>query len=158
MPTVTTFIDLYKLHKDFPDYKKAQSATTLNEKLDVLLRGFQQDIITTVGCDPNRFIPHIQPYEFEALLFSDIDELIALEEVWKKSKNILQKIRNNAESPEHINDSPSTKPAAHLERELKDPPYKKTRHGPIAAKKIGLSRIESECQFFKSWIEKLRNV
>ena len=66
--------------------------------------------------------------------------------------------RNAVPSPEHINDRPETKPAAHLERELKNPSYHKRRHGPIAAKKIGLNKIEAECAFFAEWLTKLREL
>ena len=66
--------------------------------------------------------------------------------------------RNAAISPEHINDHPETKPAAHLERALKNPQYRKRRHGPIAAQKIGLNKIEAECAFFAGWMAQLRRL
>jgi len=71
---------------------------------------------------------------------------------------ILIAVRAASMSPEHINDHPDTKPAAHLERELKNPSYRKCRHGPIAAKKIGLTKIEAECAFFAGWLAELRRL
>jgi hypothetical protein len=76
----------------------------------------------------------------------------------KKSIDRLIEIRNAAASPEHINDNPETKPAAHLERELRNPSYRKRRHGPIAAQKIGLAKIEAECAFFAAWLAQIREL
>lgn len=157
-PIVTTFFDLYKLDKRFPGYEDAFRQQSLVSRLDVLNTRLHEDIVVEAGCRPERFIPYIQPYEFEALLFSDVSELISLESDWRRSAPALIKAREDAESPEHINDKPETKPAAHLERELISPKFRKTRHGPIAAQKIGLAKIESECAFFANWLDQIRNI
>jgi len=39
---------------------------------------------------------------------------------------------------------------------LTSPKYRKTRHGPIAAQKMGLAKIETECAFFAAWLNKIR--
>jgi hypothetical protein len=118
---------------------------------------FVRDVVAAAQCKPERFIPYIQPYEFEALLFSDVTALSLVNPSWpKKSIDRLLEIRHAAASPEHINDRPETKPAAHLERELSNPSYRKRRHGPIAAQKIGLTRIEAECAFFAAWLAQIR--
>ena len=70
----------------------------------------------------------------------------------------LLEIPNAAASPEHINDRPETKPAAHLERELSNPSYRKRRHGPVAAQKIGLAKMEAECAFFAAWLQRIREL
>lgn len=155
-PVVTTLLDLYKLDSDFPGYEESRKQPTLAQRLDVLHGNLHRDIVAQAECRPERFIPYFQPYEFEALLFSDVDALVGVEAGWKHAQARLQAIRNAAESPEHINDRPETKPAAHLGRELKTPGFRKTRHGPIAAKRIGLARIEAECRFFAGWLSHLR--
>ncbi len=157
-PVVTTFFDLYKLDKRFPHFEASLNQSPLATRLQTLESGFHADIVQYAGCRPERFIPHIQPYEFEALLFSDIGELVSLEEQWARARDALDNVRNQAESPEHINDSPETKPAAHLENKLPQPKFRKTRHGPLAAQKIGLSKIESECAFFAAWLNKIRQL
>lgn len=157
-PTVTTFFDLYKLDKRFPGFDEASTQRPLATRLHILQQKLHEDVIQESGCRPERFIPYIQPYEFEALLFSNISELTALESGWKAATEALLQTRNAAASPEHINDQPETKPAAHLERELVNPKFRKTRHGPIAAQKIGLSKIESECDFFAEWLNRLRGI
>ncbi len=157
-PFVTTFFDLYKLDKRFPAFEVASKQNQLASRLQMIEAALHQDIIQYADCRPERFIPYIQPYEFEALLFSNVVELTKLECEWLRAKDALLEVRAKAETPEHINDKPETKPAAHLERELISPKYRKRRHGPIAAQKIGLSKIEVECAFFAAWLNKIRKI
>ncbi len=62
----TTMIDLYAIHTDFPGLEDAEKLRHLpGQRVDKLEESFAADI-----GDP-RFIPHIQLYEFEAILFCD---------------------------------------------------------------------------------------
>lgn len=155
-PIVTTLFDLYKLDKRFPGYEQSLAITDLAQRLDLLRRELHADIVAVAGCQPDRFIPYIQPYEFEALLFSDIPTLTQFEPGWLNASDALFAARAAADSPEHINSRPDNKPAAHLERELKKPGYRKRRHGPVIAQKIGLAKIEQECSFFAAWLKQIR--
>ncbi len=158
-PVVTTLFDLYRLDKRFPCFEQSKAIPDLGQKLDLLRRELHADVVAEAGCPPGRFIPYIQPYEFEALLFSDVAALSLVNPAWpKKSIDRLIEIRNAAALPEHINDNPETKPAAHLERELSNPSYRKRRHGPIVAQKIGLARIEAECAYFAAWLAQIREL
>jgi len=157
-PVVTTIFDLYKLDKRFPGFEQSRALPDLGQKLDVLRRELHADVVAAAGCQPDRFIPYIQPYEFEALLFSDVPTLTRVEQGWQAAAQALAAVRAAADSPEHINDRPETKPAAHLERELSNPSYRKRRHGPIAAQKIGLAKIEAECAFFAAWLAQIRGL
>ncbi|MFZ4858015.1 MAG: DUF4276 family protein [Desulfuromonadaceae bacterium] len=157
-PVVTTLLDLYRLDSGFPGYSAAVKQPDLSSRLDVLKQALHDDVVATAGCQPDSFIPYIQPFEFEALLFSDVPTLTRVEPAWQAAAAVLTAIRSAAESPEHINDRPETKPAAHLERELSNPGYRKRRHGPIAAQKIGLSKIEAECAFFAAWLAQIRGL
>lgn len=157
-PVVTTLFDLYRLDQDFPGFSSSRGQADLAGRLTVLNQALHADIVAEVGCLPDRFIPYIQPHEFEALLFSDVATLVTVQESWGAATQALTAVRQVATSPEHINDSPDTKPAAHLERELKRPGYRKRLHGPIAAQKIGLHRIEAECAFFAGWLAQLRSL
>lgn len=157
-PTVTTFFDLYRLDRRFPGFENAKLQGSLNARLSVLIDALHADVIELAQCQPQRFIPFIQPHEFEALLFSDVAATLSIEQGWSHLGSTLSAARAEAESPEHINDGPDTKPAARLEKALRNPSYRKARHGPIAAKAIGLNRIESECQFFAAWVARLRTL
>ena len=69
---VTSLIDLYALKNNFPGYDRAMQCRDLEQRLAVLNKAVHEDIVTAVRCRPERFIPYIQPYEIEALLFSDV--------------------------------------------------------------------------------------
>ena len=157
-PVVTTLFDLYRLDSGFPGFGASQEQPDLSRRLNVLKRALHADVVAEAGCQPGRFIPYIQPYEFEALLFSDVPTLTRIEPGWQSATDALAAARAVAASPEHINDRPETKPAAHLERELSNPSYRKRRHGPIAAQRIGLSKIEAECAFFAAWLAQIRKL
>lgn len=158
-PVVTTMFDLYRLDKRFPGYEQARSVSDLGQRLGVLVRELKEDVVAVADCRPERFIPYIQPHEFEALLFSDVETLCSLNPAWRmRALGKLASVRQTAESPEHINNRPESKPAALLERELVNPGYRKRRHGPVAAQRIGLARMEAECSFFSAWLGQIRQL
>lgn len=152
---LTTFIDLYGLDTSFPDFIEAKNITDVYARTESLESALHQAIIEHVGCRPERFISHIQPYEFEGLLFSDVEALVLTEPSWNHALTKLQAVRASFETPEHINNSYETKPSKRLE-DILSPKYKKTRHGPLAAEKITLNAMEQECAHFHGWMEKLR--
>ena len=155
-PVVTTFFDLYRLDKRFPGFDTAMARGSMEAKVEALNAALAADVVALAQCDPTRFIPHIQPHEFEALLFSDVATLTGVELSWARNTAELRAIRQQADTPEHINDKPETKPAAHLERLLKSPRFSKVDHGPIAAARMGLLCIERECLHFSAWLHRLR--
>lgn len=155
-PVVTTLFDLYRLDAGFPSFPAALAQADLPRRLQVLKQAWRDDVAAESGCQPARFIPYIQPYEFEALLFSDVPTLIKAESAWRSASAALTAARAAAASPEHINDRPDNKPAAHLERQLRNPSYRKRLHGPALAQKIGLTKMESECGFFAAWLTEIR--
>lgn len=152
---LTTFLDLYGLDSSFPNFEQAKHYTDVYQRVDVLEQALHQALVDYAGCRPNRIIPYIQPYEFEGLLFSDVEQLCSIEPTWQRSQAILQRMRDEVDSPEHINNGFSTKPSKRLEDNL-HPQYKKTTHGPRIAKHIGVERMEQECAHFKSWMDKIR--
>ncbi len=152
---LTTFIDLYALDTSFPSFTDAKQLTDVHDRTIALETALHHAIIEHVGCRPERFIPYIQPYEFEGLLFSDVNALVLTEPSWSNALAKLQAVRASFTTPEHINNSYETKPSKRLENIL-SPQYKKTRHGPLAAEKITLSIMEQECSHFQGWMEKLR--
>ncbi len=156
-PVVTTLIDLYKLGTDFPAVDGV-SELQLAGKLHKLTSAWHSDIVASTGCRPERFLPYIQAHEFEALLFSDVDGIVSVNKSWLGVSEELKTIKAKAQSPEYINNKPETKPAAHLERLLLSPKYKKVAHGSIAMKNVGLSAMERECKFFSEWVSSIRRL
>lgn len=154
---LSTFLDLYGLDTDFPAFQASKQKTNVYQRTETLELALHEAIVEHVGCRPERFIPHIQPYEFEGLLFSDPSALSSTEPAWQAYQPKLAAIKAGFETPEHINDSYETKPASRLEK-LLQPTYKKTRHGPLAAEKVTLATMEQECLHFREWLAKLRGL
>ncbi|TXT23675.1 MAG: hypothetical protein FD134_1992 [Gallionellaceae bacterium] len=155
--TLTTFLDLYGLNTDFPGYTDAKKLSDVYARTAHLEAALHREIVAHVGCRADRFIPHVQPYEFEGLLFSNVETLVGTEPSWKNFLPKLKQVRASFISPEHINDNYETKPSKRLE-DILSPKYKKTRHGPLAAEKITLAVMEQECTHFKGWLDKLRQL
>jgi hypothetical protein len=152
---LTTLIDLYALDSSFPGFEEAKEKPDMPGRVRHLNTALHQALVDYVHCRPERFIAHIQPYEFEGLLFSNPQALAQTEPHWQTSLAKLETVRAAFETPEHINDSYETKPSRRLEQIL-TPGYKKTRHGPLAAENVTLASMERECTHFHNWIDCLR--
>lgn len=154
---LTSFIDLYGLDTGFPGFEESKKQADVYQRVAMLEQALLRTVVSHVGCRAERFLPHIQPYEYEGLLFSDVDALAAIEPTWGNSLASLHKVRHSFQSPEHINDGYETKPSKRLEN-LLHPRYKKTTHGPRAAARISLETIERECIHFRGWMDQLRGL
>jgi hypothetical protein len=153
---VTSLLDLYALGHDFPDFKPALEEADVYRRVAALESALHAHIVAYTECRPDRFIPYIQPYEYEGLLFSDVRALAGVEANWIAALKKLREIREAFETPEHINDSPLTAPSKRLRAAVSNPGYRKTLHGPQAAQAIGLATIMRQCRHFRGWVEKLR--
>jgi hypothetical protein len=154
---LSTLIDLYGLDTSFPQFAQSLTITDVYQRVAHLEHALKEAVVSQVGCRAERFLPHIQPHEFEGLLFSDVDALVGIEPDWARSLPNLKWVRAQAISPEHINNGHETAPSKRLEVMLK-PKYKKTRHGPLAASRITLEVMERECTHFKRWMDQLRGL
>lgn len=152
---LSTFLDLYQLDTSFPSFDEALKKQDVHVRTTYLEDALHSAIIECVQCSPSRFVPHIQPYEFEGLLFSNITALCEIEPAWGKYHNSLATMRAEFPTPEHVNGNYETRPSLRLQN-LLQPKYKKKLHGTRAAKNISLSTIEAECAHFHRWMEKLR--
>lgn len=152
---LTTLIDLYGLDTSFPEFEPAWRKPELAGRVRHLNEALHAALVAHVQCRPQRFIAHIQPHEFEGLLFSDTQALARTEPGWRQSEEALAAVRGAFETPEHINDSYETKPSRRLEALLR-PGYSKTRHGPLAAEQVTLAVMERECPHFHGWLDRLR--
>jgi hypothetical protein len=154
---LTTLLDLYGLDASFPGFTQAKAMPDLDSRVKNLNAALANELVAYVGCRPERFIAHIQPYEYEGLLFSDPQALAQTESGWQASLAKLAAVRAEFPTPEHINGSYETKPSRRLEQ-LLQPGYKKTRHGPLAAERVSLAAMERECPHFRGWMESLRRL
>ncbi len=115
---VSTFADLYALPNDFPEFEQAKLQNGGPNQASFLQQALRTAIEQETQCRPGRFVPHIQPYEIEALLFSDINVLSDGNEGWKSSFTELQQVLRAFATPEHINGSPQTHPSKRLENRV----------------------------------------
>lgn len=124
------------------------------EKAPHVQKALLDDFVSETGTEinPNRFIPFVVMHEFEGLLFSDC-AAFARGIGRPDLQPAFQRIRDEFESPEHINDSPVTSPSKRIEGLV--PSYEKPLLGILAALEIGLERIRAQCPHFDSWIELL---
>jgi len=149
----TTFFDFYGLPEDFPGKEEAKAKVGMPKKADCLLAALTERLQARLGEDPlRRFIPYVQMYEFEGLLFSHPEKL-AQGINQADLGGSLQKIRDAFDSPEEINNSPITAPSKRIEKLFSA--YDKPIHGSLAAIEIGLDVIRQECQRFDEWLKML---
>lgn len=151
---VTTFFDLYGLDADFPGRREAAKIADPVARAQAIEVVFGHAVVAEAECMPQRFLPHIQPYEFEALLFSDLSRLPEIQPEWAQYAPILSAGCSGAETPEHINDGQDTHPSARLENRLR-PRYRKPLHGSALAARIGLDHIRARCVHFSAWLSRI---
>lgn len=154
---VTTMIDYYALpqtgSRAWPGRQGAESLPFL-EKASLVENALHSDICQELGnsFDQTRFIPFVMMYEFEGLLFSSCEKFgrgIGRSDLVPQ----LQAIRDQFETPEEINDSPTTAPSKRVENLVTG--YEKPLFGTLAILEIGLDVIREECPHFRSWLERL---
>lgn len=152
---ITTFFDLYGLKKGFPGFARGGHLTDPIRRAELIEEEFRNISTIDSGVRPDRFFPHIQPFEFEALLFSNVERLGDIDSRWEAHLKPLKDVRNSVRGPEYIDDGPSTHPSARLQAL---PGYRKVRHGTEAAKHLGLDVIRSECRHFGRWLTHLEGL
>lgn len=142
---VTTMMDYYKFPEDFPGLGDIKEVIALQR-----VQKIEQALSVDIGA--RNFIPNLMLHEFEALLFCApekfrdwIDEDVPVQQ--------LIQIKQQFDSPEHINNDPNTAPSKRILRLI--PKYKKPLHGPLIAGDIGLDEIRAQCPHFNQWINKI---
>ena len=154
----TTLIDLYGLGSGFPESVPISIGIPSRPepgRASQIEQAVKNDIISTLGDNWRadiRFIPYIQQYEFEGLLFSSpvaLAQGISQPQLAKQFRDI----REEFNTPEDINDSPHTAPSKRILQIHR--PYQKLLHGVLAAKAMGLATIRRECPRFNAWGSRL---
>lgn len=137
---LTTFFDYFRLPADFPGYAESRNVEILESKLNEALKKEIENLPS--------FIPYIQMYEFEALLFSDIkgfDLILDDEEKLKQIQAIMEKYPN----PEEINGNPETAPSKRLAKIFN---YDKVADSEIILEMVGLDQVCKKCPRFNQWL------
>ncbi len=151
---VTTMFDLYGLRSDFPGQVQSGGLQDPYKRAGIVEKALAEAALGEAQCPEYRFIPHIQPFEFEALLFASPAAIATADAGWEPFSKALFEIRAHAATPEHINDGYDTHPSARLVGLLR-PKYQKVRHGSQAALRVGIPRMRAECRHFDDWLTQL---
>ncbi len=154
---VTTLFDLYGLPSGFPGQGSSDGKADPIERAASIEQDLHEIVVQSAKCRPDRFLPHIQPHEFESLLFSDVAQFAEVEPDWQSFLGVLRNVQQTAPSPEHINDGQDTHPSARL-RQVLGASYQKVLHGAAVSAQIGLERIRAECRHFREWLTRLEEL
>jgi hypothetical protein len=147
---LTTMFDLYRLPADFPTRSQSPAHINPYDKVRNLETAFAQDI------QNERFIPHIQLYEFEGLLFSNVQAIDAILKIYRGGRSqlkALEQARSQVKTPEEIDDGDTTAPSKRLKSLY--PAYDKPAFGPRIAQRIGLDTLRRECPHLHEWVSGL---
>jgi len=146
---VTTLIDYYALPANFPKYEESKLIGDKNERLSFLEKAILEDI------QGNAYLPYLIPYiqlhEFEAFTFTNIQGFKDFFSPKEANFRELEKIINQFENPEDINDHIKTAPSKRLLKLI--PSYDKVTDGNNIIRSNGIERIIEKCPRFKNWTE-----
>ncbi|AKX54394.1 hypothetical protein AKN90_00635 [Thiopseudomonas alkaliphila] len=152
----TTFFDFYGLPASFSGKSVATNLADIESKAETVRAALCQALAEKLGEEVmRRFIPFVQMYEFEALLFSDpaaFAKGIDREHLIQS----LTKIAEQFVSPEHINNSPQTAPSKRIEALISD--YEKPLMGTLAALEVGIRVMREKCLLFNAWLTQLEQL
>jgi hypothetical protein len=150
----TTLFDFYGLPTKFPGKSTASCKRSHKDKATCVIEAILEELEKEIGAQPlRRFIPYVQMYEFEGLLFSGPSSIAeAINEA--SLADAFQQIRDDFDTPEEINDNPRTAPSKRILSLYAG--YEKPLHGTLAAVDIGLEEIRQQCPLFDGWIEQLQ--
>lgn len=143
----TTMIDLYKAPKDFPG--KINNILDPNNPtpyVEVLEQAFSADI------NDIRFIPYLQLFEYETLLFADPEGFRIQFDNCDAAIDELKQIAASFPSIEHIDDGESTSPTKRIIALLPEYEGLKPAAGPEIALMIGLDVLRAKSPHFHAWV------
>jgi len=149
----TTFFDYYGLPAEFPGKAQGVTLSDIADKQAQVVQALSKWSQKYLGHHPSsRFIPYVQMYEFEGLLFSHPSRLAAAVDCAHLEPDF-KNICTGFLTPEWINDNPQTAPSKRITTLF--PSYDKPKHPLLAALDIGLDTIRRECLLFDNWVQQL---
>ncbi len=152
----TTFFDYYGLPQSFPGKDVHDSQVDIVTKATSVQDAMTAKLTRLIGDNAmRRFIPFVQMYEFEALLFSDPIAFARGISNEHLSQNLAD-IAEQFDSPEHINNSPQTAPSKRIESLVRG--YEKPLMGTLGALEVGLDSMRQKCELFDNWLKQLERL
>lgn len=149
----TTFFDFYGLPSNFSGKEQALQHPSITKKAACIKEALTASLATKLDASGlRRFIPYVQMYEFEGLLFSAPEKLAQACENPGLIPSLIA-IRQQFPTPEDINNSPHSAPSKRILQ--LQPGYDKPLHAAIAALDTGLDVIRRECGLFNQWLNEI---
>lgn len=146
----STLFDLYGLPSDFPGTTSSTvSRADPVSYVSSIEKAFAEDV------DYYRFVPHLQLYEFETILFADPNAFAVAFEDCEKEIERLKEIAGSEPTIEHIDDGADSAPSKRIIRVIPEYDGRKASAGPDIAATIGLARIRKQCPHFNAWLTQL---
>lgn len=149
----TTMFDFYALPSDFPCMDEIEMYTDAYGKVSAVERAMAEKF------QVSDFIPYIQLHEFEALLLSDVSQIIAKFPTQERTITKLQKVLDGCNgNPELVNTGRTTAPSKRITavvEESRKYKYHKVQDGVDIACRIGIDVMMNKCNHFKEWIDNL---
>jgi hypothetical protein len=139
---VTTFYDLYGF-----DGVDDITADELEQKMSELFSN-------------RKFIPYIQKYEFETLLFSDPSYYADYFDTTQAELDMKTIINSCGGEIEEINNSKETAPSKRMVNffDKYDEDFDKVFHGYSIIEEIGLQKVLEKAPRFRDWLEKIESL
>jgi len=155
---LTTMFDLYALPGDWPGQSEVREKRLKGEAAAIHIESAIHASLTEKldGYNGARFVPHIQLHEFEALLFSDPDQLAQQTgrgHAVAPHAEQYERIVHECGSCEQIDGSFDTAPSRRIKAIA--PGYDKIVDGLRVAQRIGIDRMRERCPHFDDWIRRL---
>jgi hypothetical protein len=156
----TTMVDFYGLPSEgdgaWPGRANTGHLACLT-RVHTLEETLKNDVASEMGpsFNINRFIPFVMMHEFEGLLFSN-PTAFARSVGRPDLEPEFRKIRNEFQTPEEINDSPTTAPSKRVESHM--PEYEKPLFGVLAILEMGIATVRLECPHFGEWLTTLESL
>lgn len=154
--------DMARLFWDYDFVTSLVDFYGFRDKGERTIKELEENISETIdkrigrSWDQRTIFPYIQQHEFEGLLFSNVDGFRPVPGVDEECLTGLGQIRQQFETPEHINDNSTTAPSKRIKALL--PRYNKVLHGLLVAEETGLDEIRNECPRFNGWLNHLESL
>ncbi len=154
--------DMASLYRSFDAVTSLVDFYGFRDKGDRTVQELEIDLHVEVGnrigasWNETKVLPYVQQYEFEGLLFADVEAFGGLIDVPDESVALLRRIRGQFPTPEDINDDPNTPPSRRIVGAI--PRYRKPVHGPQVAETMGLEAMRTECPRFNEWVSRLESL
>lgn len=143
---VTTMFDYYGMPDDTPAIDCSE--VDIFKRIEIIEQAISDDM------GQANLVVNLMLHEFESLLFSEPQCFSKITDDTHAVMQ-LQRMRDDANSPEHINNSVETAPSKRIINTIPD--YAKIKDGIIVSSEIGINKMLLECRHFAEWIEKIKN-